>query len=171
MEEETSLKDILAAHRGKVANVVNVDLPTVKLVIFVVNDDWYAFYGENIKEILPATNVYFLPCCPAFLEGVINVRGDIESVLNLRVLLRYSYVDDEHHSRILIAQGKQIRSGIRVDCVEEVIDILEEQVKPPSHTIPEHLRSIVIGHFNLGEKIVSLLDVDHLFELNFAHHS
>lgn len=168
METTPRLNEMLAAHHQGRADVVNVDLPTVKLVIFVLEDDWFAFYGEQIKEILAHSAVFFLPGCPPSLEGVINVRGDIESVLNLRSLWGYPPTPQPKASRILLAQGEQIRSGIRVDRVEEVTDIIEDSIQAPPHAAPEHLRPLLLGQFSMGSQVVSLLDVDRLFAQNLA---
>ncbi len=168
MTTPTQLSEILAAHHRGRAEVVNVDLPTVKLVIFVLESDWFAFYGEQIKEILAHNTVFFLPGCPPSLEGVINVRGDIESVLNLRSLWGYPPQPPTTPSRILLAQGEHIRSGIRVDRVEEVVDIIEESIQAPPHAAPEHLRPLLLGQFSFGSQVVSLLDVDRLFAQNLA---
>lgn len=163
-EQDVSLDEILASQQQGQGDVINVDEDTVKLVIFVLGKDWYAFHGEHIKEILSDTEVFFLPGCPATLEGVINVRGDIESVLNLRRVLRYPDSMTDADSRILLARGDKTHSGIRVDRVEEVIDVVESSVLPPPHTIPEHLRPLVLGHIEFADQVVSILELNRLFD-------
>lgn len=163
MSEASGLQQALAVRTEDDKGIINVDESTVKLVLFVLGKDWFAFYGEQIKEIINAPTLFFLPGAPAWLEGVINVRGDIESVLNLRQVLRYPPVAPDAVSRILLAQGTQMRSGVRVDRVEEVVDVIERNILPPTHTIPEHLRELVLGHLEFAGQVVSLLDLDRLF--------
>ncbi|MDR3412827.1 MAG: chemotaxis protein CheW [Formivibrio sp.] len=163
-ENANTLDDILARKQQAVAAVVNVDEPITKLVFFSLGEQWYAFHGENISEVLASSEVYFLPGCPASLEGVINVRGDIESVIRLRPLLGLPDVKAAAGSRILLGQARAMRSGIRVDRVEEVLDVLESAIQPPPHTIPEHLRPIVLGIVSFRDHLVHLLDLERIFE-------
>ena len=164
MEEHlTTLNDILARKRQSGDNVVNVDEPAVKLVFFSLGEQWYAFYGETIREVLADHEVYYLPGCPASMEGVINVRGDIESVIRLRTVLGLPEVIVAASSRILLGCASAMRSGIRVDCVEEVIDVLQSAIQAPPHTLPEHLRPLVLGIVMYRDRPVQLLDLARIF--------
>ncbi len=164
MEEHlTTLDDILARKRQSGDDVVNVDEPAVKLVFFSLGELWYAFYGETIREVLADHEVYYLPGCPASMEGVINVRGDIESVIRLRTVLGLPEVTVAASSRILLGCASAMRSGIRVDCVEEVIDVLQSAIQAPPHTLPEHLRPLVLGIVMYRDHPVQLLDLARIF--------
>ena len=164
MEEHlTTLDDILARKRQSGDNVVNVDEPAVKLVFFSLGEQWYAFYGETIREVLADHEVYYLPGCPASMEGVINVRGDIESVIRLRTVLGLPEIIVAGSSRILLGCASAMRSGIRVDCVEEVIDVLQSAIQAPPHTLPEHLRPLVLGIVMYRDRPVQLLDLARIF--------
>lgn len=164
MEEHlTTLDDILARKRQSGDDVVNVDEPAVKLVFFSLGEQWYAFYGETIREVLADHEVYYLPGCPASMEGVINVRGDIESVIRLRTVLGLPEVTVAASSRILLGCASAMRSGIRVDCVEEVIDVLQSAIQAPPHTLPEHLRPLVLGIVMYRDRPVHLLDLARIF--------
>ena len=84
---ETTLDQALTQRLDAQKEIVNIDEPLVKLVIFALGDDQFAFLGEGIHEILTKVDVFFVPGCPPSLEGVINVRGDIESVIRPHDLL------------------------------------------------------------------------------------
>jgi purine-binding chemotaxis protein CheW len=162
-EDAADLDRILALRQGGPGTVVNVDEPTVKLVVVSLGDLWVAFHGEKIREILADCPVYFLPGCPPALEGVINVRGDIESVIRLRALLSLADPPAGTPSRILLGQADAMRSGIRVDRVEEVLDVPESTIQPPPLTISERLRPLVLGIVVFRDHMVHLLDLDRLF--------
>ena len=81
-QQELTLEQVLTQRRESNRGVVNVDESTTKLVIFELQGDWFAFHGEKIKEILSQVDVFFVPGCPPSLAGVMNVRGDIESVIS-----------------------------------------------------------------------------------------
>lgn len=162
-ERATTLDDILARKRQAGDDVVNVDEPAVKLVFFSLGEQWYAFYGETIREVLADHEVYYLPGCPSSMEGVINVRGDIESVIRLRSVLGLPEVKVAASSRILLGKTSAMSSGIRVDCVEEVLDVLQSAIKSPPHTLPEHLRPLVLGVVMYRDHPVHLLDLTRIF--------
>lgn len=162
-ERATTLDDILARKRQTGGEVVNVDEPVVKLVFFSLGEQWYAFYGDAISEVLADHEVYYLPGCPPSMEGVINVRGDIESVIGLRAVLGLPEVKIAASSRILLGRSRAMCSGIRVDRVEEVIDVLHSAIQSPPHTLPEHLRPVVLGIVMYRDHPVHLLDLERIF--------
>jgi purine-binding chemotaxis protein CheW len=160
---DTALQQILEARRGEAGDIVNVDEPQIKLVIFTLAGEWYAFHGDKVREVLPDSPVFYLPGCPASLEGVINVRGEIDTVITLRAVLGHPPAAGLCDSRILLCQGRDMRSGVRVDGVEEVMDVAESRVQAPPHTIPETLRLITLGIIEFSGHLVTLLDLDRIF--------
>lgn len=164
MSEDTpTLDQILAVRRGAAAAVVDVDVPMVKLVVVTLDGDWYAFAADRIAEVLADCPVYFLPGCPPSLEGVIHVRGDIESVIRLRVLLGLPPAAAGAPSRILIGQAAAMRSGLRVDSVEDVLDVPADSIQAPPHTIAESLKPLVRGIATVRGHLVTVFDLDRLF--------
>lgn len=160
---ELTLDQVLTQRREANQDIVNVDEPMVKLVIFAIGDDWFAFHGERIREILAEADVHFVPGCPASLEGVINVRGDIESVIRLNDLLSLPDSGGGRGSSILLGRGGGMSSGIRVDRVIDVVDLPQSTIQPPPATLAEHLRVLVLGVLRFQERPVAVLDLDKLF--------
>jgi purine-binding chemotaxis protein CheW len=160
---DPTLDQILEAKRGETKSIVNVDEPQIKLVVFTLGDDWFAFLGEKVKEVLPDSPVFYLPGCPGSLEGVINVRGDIESVVNLRAVLGYAPGPGHEQSRVLLCQGAEMRSGVRVDAVQEVMDVAQSRLQAPPHTIPESRKLMVLGIVDFAGHLVTLLDLERIF--------
>lgn len=135
----------------------------IKIVLFTLNDDYYAFIGKNIKEVLPYEEITYIPGCPDFVYGIINVRGDIESVLNIHKLIGLPESQPTQKTRIAIAEGSQLRSGILIDSIEDVVDILEDAVQPPISTLEESIKKFVLGKINYDRKIVTIMDVEKIF--------
>ena len=158
----TTLDQVLTRRRETRQDIVDVDEPAVKLVIFALGDNWFAFYGERIREILSHADVFFVPGCPPSLEGVINVRGDIASVIRLNEML---HLPDGNaaNSSILLGRGGGIDSGIRVDRIVDVIDVPQSSVQPPPATLADHMRPLTLGVLRLQDNPVTVLDLDALF--------
>lgn len=159
---ETELDRVLIERREARQEIVNVDEPTVKLVIFALGDQWFAFPGGNIREILAGAQVYFVPGCPTSLDGVINVRGDIESVVRLHDLLGLTGTRTAGDS-ILLGRSAHMSSGIRVDRVVDVVDLPQSTIQSPPATLPERLRTFVSGVLSFQDHPVAVLDLERIF--------
>ncbi|MBF0191214.1 MAG: chemotaxis protein CheW [Magnetococcales bacterium] len=162
MNPGVTLDQIMVQRGEKRAEIVAVDEPTVKLVIFELSGTPFAFYGENVREILARARVFFVPGSPASMEGVVNVRGDIETVIRPQSLLRLPESDPGPSSTILLAKGDGVTSGIRVDRVLDVLDIPRSAILPIPSTLPAHWNTLALGVATLGGQAVTLLDVNTL---------
>lgn len=160
---ETTLDQVLSQRRESRQEIVNVDEPVVKLVIFELAGQRFAFHGERIREILAQADVFFVPGCPASMEGVINVRGDIESVIRPHDMLHLPDGKPERGSSILLGSSSSMSSGIRVDRVIDVVDMPQSSIQPPPATVPEHMRALVLGVLQFQDLPVAVLDLERLF--------
>ncbi len=145
------------------ANHIEVEAEKVKLVIFSLASHCYAFQGSDIKEILPFQTIHFVPGCPDFILGIINVRGDIESVLNLHKILGFAATEPNHRSRIIIGAKNGIRSGILVDAVDHVIDVPVNRIHPPIATLDKAIRAFVSGETTYDNENITILDINPIF--------
>jgi purine-binding chemotaxis protein CheW len=142
---------------------VDIEEEKVKLVIFLLLDDYYAFYGKDIKEILPQKNIFYVPGSPDFITGVINVRGDIESVININKFLGLPYSRITQKSRIAIAVKGDMRSGILLDAVEDVIDVPRSSIKQPLSTLEDSRKDFIAGELFYNNRNITVLDVGKIF--------
>lgn len=157
-------KNILAQARKRreEARIIEVEEEKIKLVIFSLAGDFYAFAGEDIKEILRVEKIAFVPGSPQIILGVINVRGDIESVLNIHKLLGLPDSQPTPNSRIIIAASAEVRSGILVDTVEDVTDVPAGSVQPPIATFDKSLKEFVVGVTEQGGHNVTILGIKNI---------
>jgi purine-binding chemotaxis protein CheW len=159
LKSERLLDEIKRRHQAK--DVVDVDDELVKVVIFTCGDAGYAFYGADIREILPAHGISWVPGLPEYLPGLINVRGDIESVIDLRHFLGIKRTDPEKCLVVMAVRG-DFRSGILVDSIEDVVDIPLNDIKPPLATLGGVARDLVAGEIDHTRGIITLLNIEKL---------
>ncbi|WP_295579855.1 chemotaxis protein CheW [uncultured Lamprocystis sp.] len=145
-------------------NVVAVDLPTVQWVVFTLSGRTFAFPGTQVAEILPLPPIYFVPGCPPALEGVIDVRGNICSVLRLGDLLDSPHGPPTRRTAILRGRAADMESGLRVDAVEDVLEVAQEALLTPPDNLPERLQGLVTGVFQHRGQRVLALDMERLFQ-------
>lgn len=95
-----------------------------------VVDQAYALEVGLVREILKIPRIYSLPKVPAFLKGVIDLRGTILPVVDFRERLGYGPVDLKK-GRVVVASIGSAAVGLLVDAVVEVFSVLEGELKPP----------------------------------------
>ena len=139
---------------------VEVEEERVKVVVFTCGGSRYGFYGAKVREILPPREISWVPGLPGFLPGLINVRGDIESVVDLRVFLGLEAGDPSRCLIAMVAEG-ECRFGVLLDSVEDVTDVAIQAIQPPLPSLGS-VRDLVAGECKLGSGVVTLLDVQKL---------
>lgn len=150
--------------RQRTKEVVDVEEERVKVVIFMCGVNLYAFYGRDIREILPSCEISWVPSLPGYLPGLINVRGDIESVIDLRHFLGEEKVD--HGKRLIaMAVSGDFHSGVMIESIEDVVDIPLSSIHPPLATLNGAARDLVVGEIEYGSETISLLDIGKLAAL------
>ncbi|MCP3942367.1 MAG: hypothetical protein GY710_12875 [Desulfobacteraceae bacterium] len=140
--------------------IVDVNDAVITAVIFTLDDNYYAFNGGDVSGIWPFTKINFVPGCPGFILGIVNIRGDLESVISLHVLLDMEKPDISNKTRIVIAEKDQGRSGILVDSVQDVIDIPESSFNTSLYT---HEKKFIVGEAFYRDKYVAIIDLGKLF--------
>jgi len=163
-ENENNHECILAEarRRREEARIVEVEEEKIKLVIFSLSGDFYAFPGKEIREILRFEKITYVPGSPQIILGIINVRGDIESVLNIHRLLSLPDSQANANSRIVIAANDGVRSGILVDSVEDVTDVPVSSIQPPIATFDKSIKEFVVGVTDYRSRNVTLLGVGNI---------
>lgn len=164
--DKSRTEQILAELRKRkhAAEVSDTAEEKIEIVIFTLGEDYYAFYGHAVKEILPYEKITYVPGCPETIVGIINVRGDIESVLNLHKMLRIPDSRISRKTRIIIAADKDIRSGILTDSVEDVLSVPLSDIRKPISTLDKAVKEFAIGGETLyNKKYVTLLDLSKIF--------
>lgn len=159
LKSEKVLESIKQAQRSK--EIVDVDQEMVKIVVFESCGARYGFYGSDIKEIIQQSQISWVPGLPEYLPGLINVRGDIESVVDLHHFLGGDGAAGDT-SVIAMVVRDDFRSGVLVDAIIDVLDILTNEITPPLATLQGAARELVCGEFQYENTPVTLLDAEKL---------
>jgi len=147
--------------RQRAKEVVDVEEERVKVVVFNCGENRYAFYGANIREILPACEISWVPSLPDFLPGLINVRGDIESVIDIRSFLGEEKIENGKNLVAMAVHG-DFHSGIIIDSLEDVVDIPLSTIHPPLATLNGRAGDLIVGGFEYAGKTIALIDIGKL---------
>jgi len=149
-----------------VSEVVTDDIEEEELeldqnLVFTVKSQEFGIQAVRVQEIstvLPTTKV---PNAPPYIEGIMNLRGRLASVINFRKRLGFEPKEHDEDTRVIVVELDAFPIGIIVDAVAEVIKIPDEKVqKLPESTTTSASKDYMTGVGMLDNRLVILLDVD-----------
>jgi len=129
-----------------------------QLVTFQVGTEEYAFSLSKIQEIIRLSRITRLPNTSSFNVGVINLRGDIISIYDLRTLLSQAAADHTKNSRIIIVNYGATTIGLLVDKVSQVVKVPPSSLQPPPAVDSD--QHSVEALCRVGSHLIILLDMD-----------
>ncbi len=133
-----------------------------KYLTFGLKEEEYAIPILNVKEIIGMMSITKVPRLPEYIIGVLNLRGKIVPVLDLRLRLGMQGKEyDARTSIIVVELQTQVglkASGIIVDTVHEVMSIDEKDIDGPPQCEGAKDNDYLIGVGKIGEKVIMLLD-------------
>lgn len=135
----------------------------LQLVSFVVGTEEFAIPILSVQEINRMMAITRVPQSPPFIEGVINLRGKIIPVMDLRKRFGMSPNTDTADARIIVVEVASRVIGFTVDRVNEVLRINADIVEPPPAMVCGIESDYVQGVGKLNDRLLILLSLDRLF--------
>lgn len=134
------------------------------IVGFQVGRETYGVTITALQEIVRVPEITAVPDAPDYMEGVINLRGKIVSVIDLRKRFGDNATTPTRRNRILVVEHKGRLCGLIVDSASEVLKIPASDVEPSTEVFHEGLNSVT-GLAKHQNRLIVLLDMDKLLEL------
>ncbi len=139
------------------------DLQDIQLACFCLEDNLFAVDIMRIKEIIQPQKLSSLPRSSQLLEGVINLRGSVIPVMNLRKRFGMPPLEDGRSSKLLIVNlSRQQMLALAVDDVMEVITVSAGEIKPPPDIDEGVSIEFLLGICLSDERVFMILDIDTL---------
>jgi purine-binding chemotaxis protein CheW len=132
------------------------------IVGFQVGRETYGVPITSLHEIVRVPEITAVPDAPDYLEGVINLRGKIVSVMDLRKRFGEKQASLKKQNRILVVEHSGRLAGLIVDSASEVLKIPADAVEPPPAVFQEGGLNCVTGLGKVGGRLVVLLDMSKL---------
>jgi len=135
-----------------------------KFLTFDLADEEYGLEILRVREIIGMMDITPVPRTPDFVLGVINLRGKVIPVADLRLKFGLPYKEPDDRTCVIVVeiknQDETVQMGIVVDRVNEVVDVKASDVEPtPSFGVTLDT-SFILGMAKVGEKVKILLDID-----------
>jgi len=139
----------------------------LQFVTFSLNNEEYAVDILNVQEINRIAEITKVPNSPPYIEGVINLRGKVIPILNLRKKFGFPEKIPDNTSRIIIIETKDITCGMMVDFVSEVLRIPSSIIEPPPPISSTNNSRFIKGLAKLEKRLIILLNIEKIVEDTF----
>lgn len=138
----------------------------IQLVVFDLASELYGVDIGLVKEIIRMQALRSVPETSSYIEGLINLRGQVISVIDLRKRLAVPLTDVNNDTRIVVVDMGKYDIGFIVDSVEEVLRISLDSVEPPSSAITTADSQYLRGIAKLEDRLIILLDLEQALTLS-----
>lgn len=134
-----------------------------KYLTFFLGQEEYGFEILKVQEIIGLLPITRVPRTPDFIRGVVNLRGKIIPVMDLRLKFGMETVDSTDETCIIVVEAEGVQIGVLVDSVSEVLDIRHDQVEAAPDFGTEVDTDYILGIGKAEDGVKLLLDIDRVF--------
>ncbi len=130
-----------------------------QLVVFDLADETYGVDIGSVREIIRIQEITKVPRTPDYVEGVINLRGKVIPVIDLRKKFGFEKAEVTKDTRIVVVDINGADIGVVVDAVTEVLRLSSDAVEPPTGVITTAESDYLLGIAKLESRLIILLDL------------
>ena len=135
------------------------------LISFSLLNETYGIPLKHLKEIMKAENIERIPQSPRHLLGILNIRGNLVTVMNLKERLGFAPTEIQNDSRIIIVEHDQRPIGLLVDQVNAIIRLEKQTLVEPPKGIDEERRKFIEGIGKMGGQEIILPNLTEILTL------
>lgn len=131
----------------------------VQLVVFSLGREEFAVEVTQVREIMRMEEITRMPKTPAYVEGIINLRGQIIAVIGLANRLNLESAERGDETRIIVVEAGEVKVGMIVDSVSEVLRISTEAVETSPTLVTDISSAYLQGVVKQDNRLIILLDL------------
>ena len=137
---------------------------TLQIIVFRLSREWYGVEIRKVKEVIRVTKITYLPSSPEYIAGIVNLRGNILSVTDLKRILGLPYEEPTEKTRIIAVELGILETGLLVDEVIESIEVPLSKIEPSLLTMPSEGAKYIEGQCKVDKKLIALVSVQKVLE-------
>jgi purine-binding chemotaxis protein CheW len=130
-----------------------------QFVVFRLENEEYGIDILRVKEIKEMMNITRVPKAAHFVRGVINLRGEVIPVIDLRKKFNLQEAKENESTRIIIVSVDDVTAGLIVDTSSEVIEIGSEAIEDTPDGVGNIYQGYIYGIGKVGKRLIILLDI------------
>ena len=147
---------------SQVAQKSSANDPLSQWVTFFLDSEKYGIKVMQVQEVLRLTEIAPVPGAPHYVLGIINLRGNVVTVIDSRKRFGLSDQDPDDATRIVIIEAGDNVVGILVDSVAEVVDLRASEIETAPNVGTDESSKYIQGVSSRGQELLILVDVDKL---------
>ncbi|KMY49468.1 chemotaxis protein CheW [Peribacillus loiseleuriae] len=144
---------------------------TVKVIVFQIKDKEYVIPVSKVRGIEKIMHITRVPRSLPFVKGVINLRGVITPIIDLRARFEIEKAEYDDRTRIIIVTLDNMEAGLIVDSANDVLDIPESSIEPQPEVIGNVAMEYISGVAKVEKRLLTLLNLDQILNQNEIHDS
>jgi purine-binding chemotaxis protein CheW len=132
------------------------------ILLFALGDEWYGVRIAQVREIYNEYTITSIPCVPDYINGVINIRGEIVSVTDLRVMMGLGHVESvsaEEQSPVIVVCDQTVCTALVVDSIGDIAEVPAGGIEPPLAVADRAQADYIAGTFYVGGQLVALVNL------------
>jgi purine-binding chemotaxis protein CheW len=135
-----------------------------KVIAFRLKDEEYALPVQYVRSIEKIQHITRVPRTAHYVKGVINLRGVVTPIIDLRERFGFPSVPYSEQTRIIIVSIEDMEVGLIVDAANDVLDIPASSVEPPPEAIGAVEADYIHGVAKVGRRLLILLNLEKVLE-------
>ncbi|ACH40157.1 scaffold protein CheW associated with MCPs of class 34H [Citrifermentans bemidjiense Bem] len=140
---------------------------TTQYLTFKLEDELFALDIGKVREVLDFTTITKVPQTPDYMRGVINLRGSVVPVVDLRLKFGMVMAEQTVNTCVIIVEveleGERVVMGAMADAVQEVLDLEPDQIEPPPRIGTKLNTEFIKGMGKHNDQFIIILDIDKVF--------
>lgn len=131
-----------------------------KVVVFQLKDKEYAIPVERVKAIEKVLHITRVPNATNYIKGVINLRGVVTPIIDLRARFELAQQEYTESTRIIIVSVDEMEVGLIVEAANDVIDIPIENIEPQPDVVGTEEAEFITGVAKINKRLLILIDLE-----------
>ncbi|TXC91937.1 purine-binding chemotaxis protein CheW [Metabacillus litoralis] len=131
----------------------------VKVIVFQLKDEEYGIPVEQVRSIEKVQHITRVPKTSSYIKGVINLRGVVTPIIDLRRRFDLEEVENSDSTRMIIVSREDIEVGFIVDAANDVIDINQDLIEPAPEVVGSVQAEYIQGVAKLDKRLIVMIDL------------
>ncbi|MBA2873971.1 chemotaxis protein CheW [Thermaerobacillus caldiproteolyticus] len=144
--------------------MMEVQEAELKVIVFQLKDEEYAIPVQQVRSIEKVQHITRVPRTPHFVKGVINLRGVVTPIIDLRERFGIEAAPFSEQTRIIIVAVDEVEVGFIVDAANDVLDIPAHSIEPTPEVIEAVEVDYIHGVAKIDKRLLILLDLEKVLE-------
>jgi purine-binding chemotaxis protein CheW len=136
------------------------NLNDVKIIVFQLSDEEYGIPVQQVKSIEKMQHITRVPRTPKFVKGVINLRGVVTPIIDLRSRFDLSEEHYSENTRMIIVTHDSRDVGLIVDAANDVIDLPSSSIEPPPEVVGVVEADYIQGVAKVGSRLLIIMNLE-----------